>query len=134
MLFVSNSFDLPLLHLYYCIRPSKSCQPKLSPPEPPTDSSSARLGQHSTVSPSPRSKNKTDTRTDDTRLLLGARQQAREQFDSHRRQGIDTPMQIKHAVEVADILRHNIVQGSREAGDEDAQWRRFRLRFILEGS
>ncbi|RJE22657.1 hypothetical protein PHISCL_05001 [Aspergillus sclerotialis] len=58
----------------------------------------------------------------DTRVLLAARQQAREQFDSHRRVGVDTPMQIKHAVEVADLLRHNIVQGSREAGNEDAQW------------
>ena len=32
-------------------------------------------------------------------------------------------MQIKHAVEVADLLRHNIVQGSRDAAKEDAQWR-----------
>jgi hypothetical protein len=31
-------------------------------------------------------------------------------------------MQINQAIEVANILRHNIVQGSREAGNEDAKW------------
>ncbi|KAL4942095.1 mitochondrial zinc maintenance protein 1, mitochondrial [Aspergillus oleicola] len=58
----------------------------------------------------------------DTRILLAARQEARQNFEKHRRFGIDTPMQINHAVEVASILRHNIVQGAREAGDEDAKW------------
>lgn len=36
-------------------------------------------------------------------------------------------MQIKHAVEVADLLRHNLVQGSREQGNEDAKWGMFLL-------
>lgn len=32
-------------------------------------------------------------------------------------------MQINHAVEVANILRHNIVQGARDAeADENAKW------------
>lgn len=32
-------------------------------------------------------------------------------------------MQINHAVEVANILRHNIVQGARDAeADESAKW------------
>ncbi|KAL4804022.1 hypothetical protein BDV18DRAFT_143695 [Aspergillus unguis] len=58
----------------------------------------------------------------DTRVLLAARQEARQNFEKHRRLGIDTPMQINHAIEVASILRHNIVQGAREAGDESAKW------------
>ncbi|KAI9933507.1 hypothetical protein ASPWEDRAFT_616829 [Aspergillus wentii DTO 134E9] len=58
----------------------------------------------------------------DVRVLIGARQEARQNFDQHRRHGIDTPMQINHALEVASILKHNIVQGSREAGDESAKW------------
>lgn len=36
-------------------------------------------------------------------------------------------MQINHAIEVANILRHNIVQGSREQGDETAKWGMFSL-------
>jgi hypothetical protein len=31
-------------------------------------------------------------------------------------------MQINHAIEVASILRHNIVQGARSAEDENARW------------
>ncbi|PYH91995.1 mitochondrial zinc maintenance protein 1, mitochondrial [Aspergillus ellipticus CBS 707.79] len=58
----------------------------------------------------------------DTRVMLGARQEARRNFDNHPRVGIDTPMQINHAIEVANILRHNIVQGAREQGDENARW------------
>ncbi|RAK96971.1 LYR motif-containing protein [Aspergillus ibericus CBS 121593] len=59
---------------------------------------------------------------DDIRVMIAARQEARRNFDSHRRQGIDTPMQINHAIEVANILKHNIVQGVREEGDENAKW------------
>ncbi|PYI11987.1 mitochondrial zinc maintenance protein 1, mitochondrial [Aspergillus sclerotiicarbonarius CBS 121057] len=59
---------------------------------------------------------------DDVRVMIAARQEARRNFDSHRRNGIDTPMQINHAIEVADILKHNIVQGVREQGDENARW------------
>ncbi|BCS30449.1 LYR motif-containing protein [Aspergillus puulaauensis] len=59
----------------------------------------------------------------DSRVLLAARQEARQNFEKHRRFGIDTPMQINHAVEVANILRHNIVQGARDAeADESAKW------------
>ncbi|EYE96049.1 LYR motif-containing protein [Aspergillus ruber CBS 135680] len=59
---------------------------------------------------------------DDVRVLVASRQEARRNFDAHRRLAVDTPMQIKHAVEVADLLRHNLVQGSREQGVEDARW------------
>ncbi|KAL4867612.1 hypothetical protein BDV12DRAFT_171013 [Aspergillus spectabilis] len=58
----------------------------------------------------------------DDRVLLAARQEARQNFEKHRRTGIDTPMQINHAIEVASILRHNIVQGARAADDESAKW------------
>ncbi|KAI9040174.1 LYR motif-containing protein [Aspergillus affinis] len=58
----------------------------------------------------------------DSRVMLAARQEARRNFDDHPRVGIDTPMQINHAVEVANILKHNIVQGSRVAGDDNARW------------
>lgn len=59
---------------------------------------------------------------DDFRVLIAARQEARRRFDEHRREGIDTPMQINHAKEVAHILRHNIVQGVRASNDESATW------------
>lgn len=54
--------------------------------------------------------------------MMAARQQARQKFDEHPRVGIDTPMQINHALEVADILKHNLVQGVREADNEEAKW------------
>ncbi|KAJ5152711.1 Mitochondrial zinc maintenance protein 1 [Penicillium canariense] len=59
---------------------------------------------------------------DDTRVMLAARQEARRNFDQNRRVGIDSGMQINHAIEVANILRHNLVQGAREVGDESAKW------------
>lgn len=55
--------------------------------------------------------------------MIAARQEARRNFDQNRRLAVDTSMQINHAVEVASILRHNIVQGAREDGDESAKWR-----------
>ncbi|KAJ5198543.1 Mitochondrial zinc maintenance protein 1 [Penicillium cinerascens] len=58
----------------------------------------------------------------DSRVLLAARAEARRNFDQNRRVGVDTGMQINQAIEVASILRHNIVQGSREDGNEDAKW------------
>ncbi|PLB50657.1 hypothetical protein P170DRAFT_405989 [Aspergillus steynii IBT 23096] len=58
----------------------------------------------------------------DTRVMLAARQEARRNFDDHPRVGIDTPMKINHAVEVANILKHNLVQGSRSAEDDAAKW------------
>lgn len=67
--------------------------------------------------------------TDDARVLLASRQEARRNFDSHRREGVDTPMQINHAIEVANLLRHNLVQGVREGEKEDANWGRFLLFF-----
>lgn len=54
--------------------------------------------------------------------MLAARQEARRNFDQNRRVGIDTGMQINHAVEVANLLRHNLVQGAREDGNEAAKW------------
>ncbi|KAJ5118384.1 Mitochondrial zinc maintenance protein 1 [Penicillium atrosanguineum] len=58
----------------------------------------------------------------DNRVLLAARAEARRNFDENRRVGIDTGLQINNAIEVATILRHNIVQGSRENGNEEAKW------------
>lgn len=59
---------------------------------------------------------------DDLPVLLAARQEARQNFEKNRRPAVDTGMQINHAIEVANILRHNIVQGSREKDDENAKW------------
>ncbi|KAL1980783.1 hypothetical protein VTN96DRAFT_3553 [Rasamsonia emersonii] len=59
---------------------------------------------------------------DDYRMLYAARAEARRRFDENRRLGVDTPMQIQHAVEAAHILRHNIVQGVRDADSEDGKW------------
>ncbi|KAJ5667814.1 Mitochondrial zinc maintenance protein 1 [Penicillium maclennaniae] len=58
----------------------------------------------------------------DNRVLLAARAEARRNFEENRRVGIDTGLQINNAIEVASILRHNIVQGAREDGNEDAKW------------
>lgn len=41
-------------------------------------------------------------------------------------------MRINHALEVANILRHNLVQGVRESGQEDANWGRFLLQFRFQ--
>ncbi|KAJ5216710.1 Mitochondrial zinc maintenance protein 1 [Penicillium citrinum] len=59
---------------------------------------------------------------DDIRVMLAARQEARNNFDQNRRVGVDTGMQINHAIEVANLLRHNLVQGAREDGNEAAKW------------
>ncbi|KAJ5691932.1 Mitochondrial zinc maintenance protein 1 [Penicillium macrosclerotiorum] len=60
--------------------------------------------------------------SDDTRVMLAARQEARRNFDENRRVKVDTGMQINHAIEVANILRHNLIQGAREDGNEAAKW------------
>ncbi|KAL1856163.1 Mitochondrial zinc maintenance protein 1, mitochondrial [Paecilomyces lecythidis] len=60
---------------------------------------------------------------DDYHMLYAARAEARRRFDEHRRTGVDTPMHIQTAIETANILRHNLVQGVRDADKEDAQWR-----------
>ncbi|KAL2215204.1 mitochondrial complex I protein Fmp36 [Thermoascus aurantiacus ATCC 26904] len=59
---------------------------------------------------------------DDYRVLYAARAEARRRFEENRREGVDTPMHIQHALETAHILRHNIVQGVRDADKPDAQW------------
>ncbi|KAJ5101383.1 Mitochondrial zinc maintenance protein 1 [Penicillium alfredii] len=59
---------------------------------------------------------------DDYRVMLAARQEARRNFDSNKRVGIDTGLQINHAIEVANILRHNLVQGTRETGNDASRW------------
>jgi hypothetical protein len=41
-------------------------------------------------------------------------------------------MQINHAIEVASILRHNIVQGARSAEDENAKWGTYTLPFYFK--
>ncbi|KAJ5795780.1 uncharacterized protein N7518_004320 [Penicillium psychrosexuale] len=58
----------------------------------------------------------------DPPIFIAARQEVRKKFEENRRPAVDTGMQIKHGIEVADILRHNIVQGAREQGDEAAKW------------
>jgi complex III assembly factor LYRM7 len=55
-------------------------------------------------------------------MLYAARNEARRRFEENRFQGVDSGMQIQHALETADILRHNIVQGARDAHREDAKW------------
>jgi hypothetical protein len=69
---------------------------------------------------------------DDSRVLLAARQEARQNFDQNRRVGVDTGMQINHAIEVANILRHNLVQGAREAEDESGKWGMFSTTLLCE--
>ncbi|KLJ12367.1 mitochondrial zinc maintenance protein 1, mitochondrial [Blastomyces silverae] len=56
----------------------------------------------------------------DFTTLHAARAEARKQFDQHRKLGVDTPMRIQHAVETAEILRTNVVQGVKvsDAGEE----------------
>ena len=65
------------------------------------------------------------------RVLIASRQEARRNFDSHPRVGVDTPMQINHAIEVANLLKHNLVQGVRETEKENANWGTFVSSFIL---
>jgi len=46
-------------------------------------------------------------------VLHAARAEARKHFDENRVLGTDTPTKIQHAVETAEILRRNVVQGRR---------------------
>ncbi|QSS56059.1 mitochondrial complex I protein Fmp36 [Histoplasma capsulatum var. duboisii H88] len=63
----------------------------------------------------------------DFTTLHAARAEARKQFDQHRQQGVDTPMRIQHAMETAEILRTNVVQGVKISGaGEEAE--RYELR------
>ncbi|KAK2784996.1 Mitochondrial zinc maintenance protein 1, mitochondrial [Emmonsiellopsis sp. PD_33] len=61
----------------------------------------------------------------DHTTLTAARLEARKQFDANRRVGIDSPMKVQHALETAEILRTNVVQGVR---DGDAGEERYELR------
>ncbi|KAK2746167.1 Mitochondrial zinc maintenance protein 1, mitochondrial [Onygenales sp. PD_40] len=63
----------------------------------------------------------------DHTTLTAARLEARKQFDANRRVGIDSPMKVQHALETAEILRTNVVQGVRDA-DGDAGEERYELR------
>ncbi|KAL1952953.1 hypothetical protein VTO42DRAFT_3820 [Malbranchea cinnamomea] len=47
----------------------------------------------------------------DMHTLLAARAECRRHFDQNRRLGVDTPMHIQNALEAAEVLRKNIVQG-----------------------
>ncbi|KAI1945768.1 Mitochondrial zinc maintenance protein 1, mitochondrial [Ophidiomyces ophidiicola] len=49
----------------------------------------------------------------DYRVLHAARAEARKQFDDSRKPGVDTPMKIQYALETAQILKTNLVQGQR---------------------
>lgn len=71
--------------------------------------------------------------TDDFNVLVAARAEARKQFDQHKRTGVDTPMQIQHALEAASILRHNIVQGARDAEDQEGKWGEFFYFYFVKG-
>ncbi|KAK2760004.1 Mitochondrial zinc maintenance protein 1, mitochondrial [Arachnomyces sp. PD_36] len=53
----------------------------------------------------------------DNHMLHAARSETRKHFDQNRSVGVDTPLHIQHAVETADILRHNVVQGRKEEGE-----------------
>jgi hypothetical protein len=64
-------------------------------------------------------------------MLDAARREARRRFDESRRLGVDTPMQIQHALETAEILRHNVVQGVREVEQEDSKWGEFALSYLF---
>ncbi|KAK2735077.1 Mitochondrial zinc maintenance protein 1, mitochondrial [Myotisia sp. PD_48] len=58
----------------------------------------------------------------DFRVLDAARAEARKQFDQNRGLGVDTPMKIQDAVEAAQILKTNIVQGTKvESTDENGK-------------
>ena len=58
---------------------------------------------------------------DDFTLLTSARVQARERFNKNRtlecssKEAVEA---VKHAEDVAQILRHNIVQGEQQAGKD----------------
>ena len=55
----------------------------------------------------------------DTRVLLSARQEARKQFRSNAHLGAgseEATGRVKHAEEVAEILRRNVVQGVLKEG------------------
>ncbi|EEH39111.1 hypothetical protein PAAG_01573 [Paracoccidioides lutzii Pb01] len=56
----------------------------------------------------------------DFTTLHAARAEARKHFDQNRRLGVDTPKHIQHAVETAEILRTNVVQGVRVEGSGEA--------------
>ncbi|KAI9717352.1 MAG: Mitochondrial zinc maintenance protein 1, mitochondrial [Chrysothrix sp. TS-e1954] len=56
----------------------------------------------------------------DQRLLLGARQQARQSFESNRQLGTGSEefeQSIQHARDVAKMLRQNVVQSTAEGED-----------------
>ncbi|KAL1977794.1 hypothetical protein VTN31DRAFT_653 [Thermomyces dupontii] len=59
---------------------------------------------------------------DDYRTLFAARAEARKHFEQNRNAGVDAPMKINDALEAADMLRRNIVQGVRDAEDESGVW------------
>lgn len=62
-----------------------------------------------------------DNVTEDSRLLHAARSQARIGFDKARELesgSADAQKLVNHAEEVAKLLRHNIVQGETQDGEE----------------
>jgi len=62
---------------------------------------------------------------DDLPTLTAARNAARGEFEQNRSlPSEETTKQIKHAEEVAQLLRENLVQGKKVEGDED----RYKLR------
>lgn len=54
-------------------------------------------------------------------MLSGAREEARRRFDENRQRSVDTPMKIKDALDAAQILKTNVVQGVKVAAIEDRQ-------------
>lgn len=72
---------------------------------------------------------------DDT-LLLAARHQARVGFNANRVLSADDPevaKQIKHATEVTQILRQNLVQGRPVEGEEGKYGMNHEQSWKLEG-
>ncbi|KAK9465865.1 mitochondrial zinc maintenance protein 1, mitochondrial [Lipomyces arxii] len=75
----------------------------------------------------------------DTRLLLAARQQARDGFEAGKRElsGNDADLEeidrrLEHAVGVALVLRTNVVQGERTKKDEDEDVYKLRIHKYTE--
>ncbi|OXV11384.1 hypothetical protein Egran_00855 [Elaphomyces granulatus] len=60
---------------------------------------------------------------DDYNMLYAARNEARRRFEESRFKGVDSGMLIQDAFEIAEILKHNIVQGARDVDREDAKWK-----------
>lgn len=64
---------------------------------------------------------KLTARTDDIRLLTGARLQARDAFEANKNLASENDIanSIKHAEEVAHVLKTQVIQGEGDAASEN---------------